>query len=477
MRRFNKPRISINLKIWGAIMLTAALIIGALWLLQVVFMEEYYVKVKGDDIIADAKSVVEILQEDGVQSGMESIYQIAAEKTLCVDISSITGATVLVCEGLGDNCFLHMWGRNKAAVLLEAQGNSGRYVLTDIVHPTYQTRYNTCSILVNAGEETYFVTLTATLAPIVEATVIIKRQLVYVSVILALVATVIAFLVARSLTKPIRKINDAARAVANGNLDIEVEVRSNDEIGELSESFTHMTHELSKVSVLQRELVANISHDIRTPLTMIRGYAEAIKDITGEDRDLRNHQLDIIVVETNRLNMLASDALDLSLMQAGQIALNVAPFDIVQKLGEILGRFELYEQMDEFEFSLESKAGDCVTVLADELRIEQVIYNLINNAVNHIGEQKQITARLSAVEDGIIVEIVDTGVGISQEDLPMIWDRYYKPYKKTGKKSAGTGLGLSIVKAILINHGARFGVYSTLGEGSTFWFVLKSEGE
>lgn len=473
MSKLHKHRISIKFKIWAAIMSTAVLIIGTLWLLQVVFLEDYYLNFKGKDIHTDTQKIVEILNKDSIEAKLESIYEIAVEKTLCVDISNQYGLPIMTCEGLGDNCFLHMDDTNKRNIIAETINNSNKYVLTDIKHPTYDTRYNTCSIITDTNANgKIIVTVTATLAPVVEAAGIIKNQLIYVSIVLALVATLIAFLVARSLTKPIRKINGAARAIANGMLDVDVYVKSNDEIGELSESFSYMTKELAKVNILQKELVANISHDIRTPLTMIRGYAEAIKDITGDDKAVRDHQLDIIVEETNRLNTLVSDALDLSLMQAGQIPLNLTTFDIEKKLKEILSRFELFEHADGFEFHLNNSIGSPIMVLADEMRIEQVVYNLINNAINHIGDIKKITVNIYEHDGDVRIDVVDTGIGISQTDLPLIWDRYYKPYKKTEKKGIGTGLGLSIVKAILIKHNSKFGVNSTIGVGSTFWFTL-----
>ena len=186
---------------------------------------------------------------------------------------------------------------------------------------------------------------------------------------------------------------------------------------------------------------------------------------------MREQQLDIIVDETNRLSTLVSDVMDLSLLQAGQSPLHAAVFCITSKCRDILSRFQLLEQTKGFEFRLEAEKD--FFVLADEVRIEQVLYNLINNAVNHIGEVKRITLRVTEEKREVRVEVADTGTGIAQEDLPLIWDRYYKPYKKGQKQAMGTGLGLSIVKAILVNHHSRFGVLSTLGKGSTFWFTLK----
>lgn len=457
-------------KIWLAIMATVLLIISVLWLLQVVFLEDYYLKRKHDEILKNTKQIVEILLTNGIQGSMEDIYQIALENTLCVDISSQVGRPMVTYEGLGENCFLHMNEHNRYAFVQEAIDSAGEYFVTNVKHPKYETSYYTCAVTVN---DQYTIIVTTTLAAVKEATMIIRTQLLYISIILVLIATAVSFLIARLVTKPIRKISNAAKEIANGNLQVDVTVNSHDELGELSESFKDMAQELSKVSVLQKELVANISHDMRTPLTMIKGYAETIKDLTGDNKELREQQLDIIVEEANRLSTLVSDVMDLSLLQARQTSMNFEPFDLALKVSEILGRFQLLEQTSGFHFTLVSDPS--VIVLGDELRIEQVLYNLISNAINHMGEQKQIVVTITDFEGNIRVEVSDTGTGIKQEDLHLIWDRYYKPYKNTEQKSVGTGLGLSIVKAILIEHQSQFGVVSTLGEGSTFWFTIKKQ--
>ncbi len=466
----NFLKISIKYKIWLAIMTTVLVIIGTLWLLQVVFLEDYYLKIKSADLLNNTKEIANSIDEKGLKGAADDITRIGNINTLCIDISNQNGLTYVELKGHEDVSI-------KVRVVNMAVNNEGKYIKAYIKHPRFGTDFNTCAILHNNKDGTrYVIIVTTTIAPIKEAIKIIKNQLIYISILLVLVATAIAFLLARTLTKPILKISNAAMQIANGNLDVDVWVKSNDELGKLSESFSYMTKEIAKVNVLQKELVANISHDMRTPLTMIKGYAEAIKDITGDNKEMREHQLDIIVEETNRLSTLVTDVMDLSLMQAGQAKINIKPFDIAKKAREILGRFELLEQTSGFTFLINS--DHCVMVNGDEVRIEQVLYNLINNAVNHIGEQKHINVAIIPFDTSIRIEVTDTGKGIEQTDLPLIWDRYYKPYKKTEQKAIGTGLGLSIVKAILINHNSNFGVISTIGKGSTFWFTLeKSELE
>lgn len=477
MMKYKKPRISIKTKIWLSIISIVVCVIATIWLLQTFYLESYYLKKKQSEFSEVVASVVKVIDEKGFEESQYELIDIASKNILCIDISNGFGQRVVTYEGLNYNCYIHQNARNRLNFLRQAMANEGQQVITT-VDEGKNSEYFICSTTSQTktpDQSSYIVTVSVALAPVAEAALAMRGQLMYISILLVIVATAISFWLSRSLTKNILRINTAATQVAHGNLNVDINVTSNDELGDLSQSFVNMTREISKVNVLQKELVANISHDIRTPLTMIKGYAEAIKDITGDDKEMREHQLDIIVDETNRLNVLVNDVMDLSLMQAGQSAINPTTFDITSKATDILSRFQLLEQTRGFEFKLNSSGS--YNVIADEVRIEQVLYNLINNAVNHIGEIKRITVTI--VEDGendVKIEVSDTGTGISAEDLPLIWDRYYKPYKNTERKSVGTGLGLSIVKAILINHHSRFGVTSSLGVGSNFWFTLHRGG-
>lgn len=451
-------------------MLTAILVIAAVWILLMMSISDYYVRVQQDSFSDLLTTISSTLDNRGMMDTQNEMRQLAGKNHLCLVVMRSDGLMQEI-DAMPYNCYVHKDDTTLTQFLSEAVQQQTRIRVQTISDTDTSTDYLIGSIQGQSVRDgSYIAIITRTLDSAAAAITTIQRQLIYISIFLLIVATLIAFLVSRSLTKPLLKVTAAARQIADGRLNVTVDVKSRDEIGDLADNFNLMSKEISRVNVLQRELVANTSHDMRTPLTMIKGYAETIKDITGDDPEVRNQQLDIIVDEANRLSSLVSSVLDLSLMQAGQIRMQPSDFDITSKVQDILGRFQLLEQLDGFEFLLE--ADRSYIVHADEVRIEQVLYNLINNAVNHIGENKRITVRIYPFEGEIRVEVIDTGTGIPQEDLPLIWDRYYKPYKKTGKE-LGTGLGLSIVKAVLINHRSRFGVVSTLGVGSQFWFTLK----
>lgn len=472
MTKRPKLRLSIKFKLWLAILSITGAAILSIWLLQVVFLEDYYIREKKAEFESVAGQIVTAINGQGIHEASDALYSIASEHILCIEVTDTTGKMLMNFEGLNYNCYVHQNTERHQQLVVAALRST---------QPTVQVISN------SAGEREYFVgmvhsqthtdqtpyvvLITTALAPVREASRIFHEQLQLISIGLLIVVTIVSFGVAYGMTRNIKAVTRAAKQVAAGDLNVSLSIRSNDELSDLSESFEDMARELSKVNVLQKELVANISHDIRTPLTMIRGYAEAIKDITGDDKELREQQLDIIMDEANRLSVLVNDVLDLSLLQAGQTVLHNDIFDLNKKVFDIVSRFALLEQTQGFTFHRKS-ADTPQFVMADEVRIEQVVYNILGNAVNHIGETKEISVAVTDEGDQVRVDIVDTGKGIARQDLPLIWDRYYKPYKKGTKKTVGTGLGLSIVKAVLVSHQARFGVNSTLGVGSDFWFAL-----
>ncbi|HEX3026915.1 MAG TPA: HAMP domain-containing sensor histidine kinase, partial [Clostridia bacterium] len=228
--------------------------------------------------------------------------------------------------------------------------------------------------------------------------------------------------------------------------------------------------ELSKTEELRRELIANISHDLRTPLTMVKMYAELIRDVSGDKPEKRNAHTQVIIEESDRLSSLITEVLDLSKLQSGTAQISRKEFDLAEKSRVILNRFQALSERQGYVFSIDCDSDAWVN--ADEQKIEQVIYNLVSNAVNYTGEDKKVAIRVKKTGSKVRFSVSDTGKGIPKEECGQIWERYYKA-KETHKRAVvGTGLGLSIVKGILDAHNADYGVDSTVGTGSTFWFEL-----
>ena len=345
-----------------------------------------------------------------------------------------------------------------------------------VVDKNASTRQMAVGRVAKNGDETYSVIFCTSLARIDEAGVVLGQLMPWIFLCLMAFSIVASWLFSRWFTKPLTKLSHATRQLAEGDYSVRVNVPETDEIGLLAADFNHMAGEVSHAAQLQRDLLANVSHDLRTPLTLIKGYAEAVRDLTGDDPDKRTAQLDVIVDETDRLSGLVNSVMELSKMSSGTDKPEKVRFDLSQLCEEVAQRYEAVCAQNGYTLTLElpQPETDC-TVCADPAMMERVLHNLLGNAMHHIGPDNVFILRVNAPEKGTVrVEVADHGAGIAKEDLPYIFDRYYRSRSDAGK--VGTGLGLSITKAILQSHGFRFGVNSTLGEGSCFWFEAKDQG-
>ena len=258
-----------------------------------------------------------------------------------------------------------------------------------------------------------------------------------------------------------------------GNYDTLFDTKSSKEIAYLADTLNYAARELKKNENLKKELIANISHDLRTPLTLITGYGEVMKDIPNE---MTSDNLQIIIDESKRLSSLVNDVLDVSKLQSGTLELKMEHFNINEVIEETIKRYQKLIDNDGYNISL-SLSSPCF-VFADRQRILQVLYNFVNNAITHTGQDKNVSISQTVSThfgvEYVRIEITDTGDGIAPENLPLIWDRYYKVDKFHKRAQMGSGLGLSIVKSIIELHQGYYGVTSAIGKGSTFWFELKN---
>lgn len=305
----------------------------------------------------------------------------------------------------------------------------------------------------------------------VEATVsTLQMQLIIITGIMVLLATLLAIIISKHISNPIEQINQSAKALAAGNYEITFHGKGYLEIEELSDTLNTAAEELSKVDRLRRELMANISHDLRTPLAFIYSYAEMIQDFPEE---VTPEQSQIIMEETKRLTSLVNDMLDISQLEAGVSKLNKTNYNLTESLRKTVNRMNELVKKDDYKLDFEY--GEDINVFADEVKITQVFYNLLLNAITHSGDDKTVMVRQNIKENTVRIEVIDHGEGIKESDLPYIWERYYKVDKKHKRAITGTGLGLSIVKKIIDMHHGKYGVESEEGKGSVFWFQLELE--
>ena len=291
-----------------------------------------------------------------------------------------------------------------------------------------------------------------------------------ISVVALIISIVLSWIISRRISAPISRMSNKAKNLSLYDYDVKFDEKGAKEIEELAEALNSSTAELKKLSTTQKELIANISHDLRTPLTMISGYSEVMRDFPDENTP---ENMQVIIDETARLNSLVNDLLTVSKLQSGTQTMNPKEISLTKSILDTVKRYEKLLEHKEYKILFEY---DCeVFVIADETRLLQVVYNLINNAINYTGEDKTVTVKQEVKGNVVRISVIDTGEGISEENLPLIWDRYYKVDKIHKRAILGTGLGLSIVKNILLLHDSRFGVSSEVGKGSIFWFEFKIE--
>ncbi|MCD7728631.1 MAG: HAMP domain-containing histidine kinase [Clostridia bacterium] len=297
----------------------------------------------------------------------------------------------------------------------------------------------------------------------------VQRYLIIVGVFIIIIAFLVSYGIAQKILDPLKRLTETANKMAKGNYDVKFASTEYQEIAQLSDTLNYAKDEIKKTDDFQKELLANVSHDLKTPLTMIKAYASMIQEISGDDPEKRNQHLQVIIDESDRLTGLVNDILNVSKIRSDVDQINKKVFNLTEFLFGILRKFEYLQETQGYRFYADIDAD--LYTCADEEKIGQVLYNLISNAVNYTGQDKKIfvSLKLDVAENRIKFSVRDTGKGIKKEEIPSIWDRYYRAKEQHARPVKGTGLGLSIVKTILEKHSFNFGVESEEGKGSTFW--------
>jgi len=341
----------------------------------------------------------------------------------------------------------------------------------EIVHPKYGFRLLVLSISFNSKQGEPYVALAAIpLAQIEDIIGLISMAMIALIPLILIIAGLSSYAVAYTIANPLRKLTAAAEAIGDGNLETRAKVKSRDEVGSLGRTFNLMAERLQKSDRIKREIVENVSHELRTPISVIRGYAETIRDVTGDNKAKRNAQLDVISSEANRLGVMVSDILDYSRMTTDGITLEIEEFDLDNMVRELVDKYQVLIKSSDVTVGYESSGK--ILIKGDRIRLEQAVENLMRNAINYSPDGGAVKLVLEVKGNQVRVEVRDQGVGIPEEEIPMIWERYYRTKGIKKRKIYGSGLGLSIVKNILEAHKATYGVDSAQNEGTCFWFEI-----
>lgn len=319
-------------------------------------------------------------------------------------------------------------------------------------------------------QNNYILYIFSPLYPVKSTVSILRVQLVYITAIAIFLALALALYLASRISRPIKDITNSAAEMGKGHYGVKFKGGHYTEITDLANTLTNASRELEKTDMYQKDLIANVSHDLRTPLTMIKSYAEMIRDLSGNNPEKRAAHLSVIIDEADRLNVLVSDMLNMSRMQNRSITIERADFDIRATAESLLASYEILQEQEGYQIKFNAPAP--ILVNGDEAKIKQVISNLVTNAIKYCGEDKVIIINLKKSGRKMRCEVIDHGAGIAPDEINHVWERYYKSSTHHVRPTEGSGLGLSIVKEILTLHKANYGVNSKVGKGSTFWFEM-----
>lgn len=466
---FMIDRKSLKFKIWVYFLMFAALLMALLWFLQIFFLDTYYEEMKISETRKVARSIISKYGDEGL---VEYISSISYKNDIFIHIESSDG-TIIFSPGnslqqrIPGNAYLSEMSVIRKN-LINSGGSTTSIMLTDPGRKNNTLAYG--AYLDNTPGNEVILYIFSPLFPVESTVDILANQLMYVTLISLILAFILSFLISNRVSRPIVNITDSATKLAEGNYAVTFEGGQYSEIARLADTLNYTSRELAKSYNLHKDLIANVSHDLRTPLTMVKSYAEMVRDLSGDNPEKRTAHLQVIIDEADRLNLLVSDLLVLSKMQSGVESLHISKFAVRDTIISILNTYDLLCEQEGFDIRLDCDPDIIVT--GDELRIRQVISNLVSNAVRYSSNQKSIGIRVRESAGRVRCEVSDSGQGIPVEELEHIWDRYYKSSSNVSRNTSGTGLGLSIVKEILQLHHAKFGVESKVGAGSTFWFEL-----
>ena len=458
------------------------LLLIILWLFQIVFLNDFYRLVRITEVRNNASAIISRVNDDNLQ---DIIAALSDDGDFIADVLYLNGQsalrqsrpsilyTALIDMALnnGGEFFEYSTALQNRVSLPQPNRRFGQ-------EENFQVRPEPYRRIIRSQpmESLIYIRLTADRAIIINAIITpvnatvttLRQQLYFISALMLILATILAIIIAKHISKPIEKISHSALDLAKGRYNTRFSGKGFYEIEELSETLNTAAAELGKTEALRRELLANVSHDLRTPLALIYSNAEMMHDFPA---DITKEQTKVIMDETKRLASLVNDILDISKIEANMERINLSAFNLTKSLGETIERLRELLRNQNYEINFIHDTD--ITVNADENMINRVFYNLLINAINYAGDDRRITVTQTISESRVKISVIDNGGGISEADLPFIWDRYYKSGKPHKRSVTGTGLGLSIVKKIIELHSGEYGVSSVIDKGSVFWFQLK----
>ena len=439
-------------------------ILGLTYLFQTVFLDDFYSKSKVNSLEKISEKIVSSMNKGNIESVID---EVSISNEVCVRVVSNDSRF-----NITKACSLQSLDKQMINAMAEQTAKSGGKKLFDNfkyrgINLVTNNIY-VYSTLVNYKGQYSMILVSSMIEPMTATISTIKTQYIFIVLIVLVMAILLALLLSAFIIKPIKKINNESKKLSKGEYDNSDINLLSKEFDELNTTLTEANGDILKAEQARKELLGNVSHDLRTPLTMIVGYGEMIRDIKEENNE---ENINIIIDEAKRLSSLVDDLIDISKLETNSIELHKKKISLNDLLTNVYHQYLKYCEAQSVEFKL--NLIDDIEVEIDELRIKQVLYNFINNALNYNNSSNQlIVLGTEIVEGKHRVYVYDNGEGIAQENIANIWDRYYKVDREHKRHHIGSGIGLSLSKQLLEAHGLNYGVESTINEYSKFYFDL-----
>jgi len=462
---------SLRAKLTVAFVIFVAINLALLWAMQSVFLQDYYrasMERKVNNAVNEVSLYYETTEALNYDEFCSELSAVATKSDIFFYVESLDRSFAISSTDMSmQGRFFNKRFLEKAQIVLMESGQSSITYIDDSI----ESETIICAKQVDSEYRgSIYLYAIAPLTPLGPAIGIIRTQLMWVTFIVLVVGIIISAIVSKRFAKPLVEMSQEAVKLGQGNFDVDFKGADYREINELADSLNNAARELKASDELNKDLLANVSHDLRTPLTMIKSYAEMIRDLSGDNKEKREEHLNVIIDETDRMANLVSDILALSKMQAGVDQLYDEEFDLSETAESVFSTYKIVEQ-DGFEMKISGTDNPCM-VFADERRISQVIANLLSNAIRYSDEEKYVSLSLNIESDRVVCQVEDHGIGIPEEDRDKIWNRYQKASRTGRRSNEGSGLGLSICAEILKREKADFGVKTATENGSMFWFSL-----
>lgn len=453
-----------------------------------VFLSNYWSSQKEQLLSSNAKNIANttssVLSSRIQTDASGSIAMICSNLSMISDAISAdiyitdTSGNIILCKDVitqnysisnNGRCSLHGGYTIPQEVIDEAK--KGDYFAKTTLNGVYMKKQLVAAEPVKVGEETAAVVFAVApmTAGFTNYAMNILKMFIFACLMAFSVGFIAVYFLTASLIKPLHDMSEATKAYAEGDFGPRVKVKGDDELAELVRAFNKMASDLSLLESSRRSFVANVSHELKTPMTTIGGFIDGILDGTIPESQ-QKHYLSIVSDETKRLSRLVTAMLNMSKIEAGELKLNPKAFDISAEIFNVLLSFEQIIERKHIEISGLDRLHS-VTVTADEDMIHQVIYNLVDNAVKFT-ENGTISVFADDDENATLIKVVNTGAGISSEEREKIFERFYKVDKSRSYDVKGAGLGLYICKTIVEMHGGSIGCNSEEGKYTEFWFII-----